>query len=64
MLCIIHFFKMTQNLAKFSGKMCLIFESSFESLLICILDCKGTAACQVKFVLKYITANSFVSFIR
>ncbi len=31
MLCIIHFFKMTHNLAKFSGKMSLIFESSFES---------------------------------
>ena len=31
MLCIIHFFKMTQNLAKFSGKMSLISESSFES---------------------------------
>ena len=30
----------------------------------CILDCKGTAACQVEFVLKYITANGFVSFIR
>ena len=31
---------------------------------ICILDCKRTAACQVEFVLKYITANGFVSFIR